>query len=145
MKTSHAIITIIVALVVGYGALALVTRDEASDSLNMNTPSELGIEVNEEGSGPSATTGDTVDVHYTGKLTTGEIFDSSVVRGTPFSFTLGQNAVIQGWELGVLGMKVGEKRTLTIPPSLGYGSAGAGGAIPPNATLIFDVELIAIR
>jgi FKBP-type peptidyl-prolyl cis-trans isomerase len=74
----------------------------------------------------------------------GTVFDSSIQRGTPIQFTLGQNMVIQGWEQGILGMQVGEKRTLTIPSKLGYGEQGAGGVIPPNATLIFDVELVKI-
>ncbi len=89
--------------------------------------------------------GNTVTVHYTGTLEDGTKFDSSVDRGTPFQFSLGQNRVIQGWELGVLGMKVGEKRKLTIPPELGYGSRGAGELIPPNAILIFQVELLKIN
>lgn len=91
-----------------------------------------------------AKVGDTVMVHYTGKLEDGTVFDSSVSRGTPFSFTLGENKVIRGWEEGILGMKEGEKKTLTIPPELGYGEFGIPGVIPGNATLIFDVELIDI-
>lgn len=146
MKTSNAIITIIVACIVGYIALALVSNNGTSNHILMEQSSELGIQVIEEGTGPAAETGDAVDVHYTGTLTDGTVFDSSVSRGVPFTFTLGEGRVIQGWELGVLGMKVGEKRTLTIPPELGYGAAGAGqGLIPPNATLMFDVELIAIN
>lgn len=92
----------------------------------------------------TAKVGDTVLVHYTGKLQDGTVFDSSVSRGVPFSFTLGENRVIQGWEQGILGMTEGEKKTLTIPPELGYGAMGVPGAIPPNATLIFDVELVDI-
>jgi FKBP-type peptidyl-prolyl cis-trans isomerase len=84
-------------------------------------------------------------VHYVGTLQNGAKFDSSIDRGQPFQFTLGQNRVIQGWELGVKGMKVGEKRKLTIPPELGYGSRGAGGIIPPNATLVFEVDLLEIN
>jgi FKBP-type peptidyl-prolyl cis-trans isomerase len=85
-----------------------------------------------------------VVVHYTGWLTNGAKFDSSKDRGSPFSFLLGKGQVIRGWDQGVAGMKVGGKRKLTIPPELGYGKAGAGGVIPPNATLIFEVELLAV-
>ena len=105
----------------------------------------MKVEVLKEGSGQESKKGDTVFVHYVGKLTTGQVFDSSIERKQPFSFTLGQNMVIQGWEFGVLGMKVGEKRRLTIPPELGYGNQGAGGVIPPVSTLIFEVELVGIN
>jgi FKBP-type peptidyl-prolyl cis-trans isomerase len=103
------------------------------------------IDILQEGTGEVSKTGDTLSVHYTGTLEDGTKFDSSVDRGQPFSFTLGENRVIQGWEQGMLNMKVGEKRRLTIPSSLGYGSTGAGGVIPPNATLIFEVELLGIN
>ena len=105
----------------------------------------LKIETIREGSGAIAETGLKVEVHYTGKLTDGSVFDSSVTRGQPFSFILGQGQVIKGWEEGILGMRVGEKRLLTIPPELGYGLRGAGNAIPPNATLVFEVELLGLR
>jgi FKBP-type peptidyl-prolyl cis-trans isomerase len=94
------------------------------------------------GSGAPATPGRTVKVHYTGWLSSGEKFDSSVDRGEPFSFPLGEGQVIKGWDEGVVGMKAGGKRQLRIPPDLGYGAQGAGTSIPPNATLIFDVELL---
>jgi len=97
------------------------------------------------GTGREASTGDLVTVHYTGWLTNGTKFDSSVDRRDPFSFPIGSGKVIRGWDEGVAGMKVGGKRKLTIPPQLGYGSRGAGGVIPPNATLVFDVELLEIR
>lgn len=103
------------------------------------------IEVLKEDSGGVAKAGDTVFVHYTGWLTNGQKFDSSLDRGQPFSFQLGAGQVIKGWEQGILGMKVGEKRHLTIPPELGYGSRGAGNMIPPNATLIFEVEMLEIK
>jgi FKBP-type peptidyl-prolyl cis-trans isomerase len=96
------------------------------------------------GTGAAATAGSQVSVHYTGWLPSGEKFDSSVDRGQPFSFPLGAGQVIKGWDEGVAGMKVGGKRQLRIPPELGYGARGAGGVIPPNATLIFDVELLAV-
>ena len=96
------------------------------------------------GTGATATRGSMVKVHYSGFLTTGEKFDSSRDRGQPFSFALGAGEVIKGWDEGVAGMKVGGQRQLRIPPDLGYGAAGAGGAIPPNATLIFDVELLEV-
>jgi len=94
------------------------------------------------GTGPTAAPGNTVKVHYSGFLTTGAKFDSSRDRGEPFSFLLGAGQVIKGWDEGVAGMKVGGQRQLRIPPQLGYGATGAGGVIPPNATLIFDVELL---
>ena len=84
-------------------------------------------------------------VHYTGWLTNGQKFDSSVDRGQPFEFTLGRGMVIPGWDEGVAGMKVGGQRTLTIPSEMGYGARGAGGVIPPNATLLFDVELLDVK
>jgi len=97
------------------------------------------------GNGNSAAAGQRVSVHYTGWLTDGKKFDSSKDRGQPFMFALGRGEVIRGWDEGVSGMKVGGKRKLTIPPELGYGARGAGGVIPPNATLVFEVELLAVR
>ena len=105
---------------------------------------ELSYETVTKGDGETAQKGMMVDVHYQGRLTDGTVFDDSQKRGAPISFTLGSGQVIPGWEQGIEGMKVGEKRILTIPPELGYGAAGAGGVIPPNATLIFDVELVAV-
>ncbi|XDZ64886.1 FKBP-type peptidyl-prolyl cis-trans isomerase [Alphaproteobacteria bacterium LSUCC0684] len=103
---------------------------------------DLEIEVVAVGDGIIAETGMRVSVHYRGELLDGTVFDDSSRRGQPISFVLGQGQVIPGWEQGIAGMKVGEKRILTIPPELGYGSAGAGNVIPPDATLIFHVELM---
>lgn len=109
-------------------------------------PDDLGIEDLTEGDGPEATPGQAVDVHYVGvSWSTGRQFDASWDRGSPFSFTLGAGQVIQGWDRGVAGMKVGGRRRLTIPPHLGYGSRGAGGVIKPNETLVFVVDLLGVR
>jgi FKBP-type peptidyl-prolyl cis-trans isomerase FkpA len=105
----------------------------------------LKIEVMKEGTGKVAAQGDTVSVHYTGWLTNGKKFDSSVDRGEPFEFGLGKGMVIRGWDEGVAGMKVGEKRKLTIPADMAYGTRGAGGVIPPNAPLVFEVELLGVK
>jgi FKBP-type peptidyl-prolyl cis-trans isomerase len=106
---------------------------------------KLQIEDQVVGTGVEALKGKTVSVHYTGWLTNGTKFDSSKDRGRPFDFPLGKGHVIQGWDDGVAGMKVGGKRKLTIPPEMGYGAAGAGGVIPPNATLVFEVELLGVK
>jgi FKBP-type peptidyl-prolyl cis-trans isomerase FkpA len=111
----------------------------------ITTSSGLQYEDLTEGTGPEARSGQTVQVHYTGWLTDGKKFDSSLDRGSPFSFPLGAGRVIKGWDEGVAGMKVGGKRKLLIPAGLGYGARGAGGVIPPNADLVFEVELLAIR
>jgi FKBP-type peptidyl-prolyl cis-trans isomerase len=121
---------------------------EATPSSSAGTTqdvTELKIEDLAVGTGAEAKSGKTVTVNYTGWLTDGTKFDSSLDSGTPFSFALGQGAVIAGWDQGVAGMKVGGKRRLTIPPALGYGAAGAGGVIPPNATLVFEVELLGVK
>jgi FKBP-type peptidyl-prolyl cis-trans isomerase FkpA len=106
---------------------------------------ELVIKDVKVGTGAVAKSGQSVTVHYTGWLTDGTKFDSSVDSGQPFTFNLGAGEVIKGWDEGVAGMKVGGKRTLTIPPAKGYGDAGAGGVIPPGATLVFDVELLGVK
>jgi FKBP-type peptidyl-prolyl cis-trans isomerase len=106
--------------------------------------SELIIEDLVVGNGATAQAGQSVVVHYTGWLTNGQKFDSSVDRNDPFDFRLGAGQVIPGWDQGVAGMQIGGKRKLTIPPNLAYGARGAGGVIPPNATLVFEVELLGI-
>lgn len=106
---------------------------------------QLLIEDLQVGTGAEATPGQVVSVHYVGTLTDGSKFDSSRDRGRPFEFPLGAGRVIKGWDQGVAGMRIGGLRKLTIPPHLGYGAAGAGGVIPPNATLVFEVELLGLK
>jgi FKBP-type peptidyl-prolyl cis-trans isomerase FkpA len=137
------------------GALALTAAGPpfghavAAEPKVIEMPDGLKYTDDKLGNGATATTGTTVSVHYTGWLykdgAKGAKFDSSLDRGQPFEFTLGAHQVIAGWDEGVAGMKVGGERTLIIPPELGYGARGAGGVIPPNATLIFDVRLIAVQ
>ena len=117
----------------------------AAAGTTITTASGLQYVVVKEGDGAVAKAGQTVSVHYTGWLTNGTKFDSSVDRGQPFQFNLGAGQVIKGWDEGVAGMKIGEKRKLIIPPNLGYGDRGAGNVIPPNATLVFDVELLGVQ
>ncbi|NWA86579.1 FKBP-type peptidyl-prolyl cis-trans isomerase [Pseudomonas sp. D2002] len=111
----------------------------------VTTQSGLQYGDKKEGDGAEAVAGQTVTVHYTGWLPEGRKFDSSKDRNDPFEFVLGGGSVIKGWDEGVQGMKVGGVRELTVPPALGYGARGAGGVIPPNATLVFEVELLSIR
>jgi peptidylprolyl isomerase len=135
-----------VSLGVSMTAVSPATLAQGSPSV---TASGLILADTKPGSGAEAKPGNTLSMHYTGWLyengNKGAKFDSSVDRGEPFSFKLGQGQVIKGWDEGVAGMKVGGKRTLIIPPQLGYGARGAGGAIPPNATLLFEVELLGVR
>ena len=111
----------------------------------MKTASGLEYTEVEAGIGAQAQAGKTVSVHYTGKLQDGKVFDSSVSRGEPITFPLGAGRVIKGWDEGIALMKAGGKAQLTIPPELAYGERGAGGVIPPNATLVFDVELVSVE
>ncbi|MEX0931814.1 MAG: FKBP-type peptidyl-prolyl cis-trans isomerase [Candidatus Paceibacterota bacterium] len=130
---------------------ALPVPDEEQSELSNNESEnnmdeKLTIEVIAEGDGAEIKNGEVAHVHYTGTLQNGEVFDSSIPRKQPIAFTLGVGQVIKGWDQGIVGMKIGEKRKLTIPPDLAYGEAGTpGGPIPPNATLFFDVELVDIQ
>lgn len=120
-------------------------QGQAAQQQQTQLMQELKIKDDVVGTGAEAKTGDTVSVLYTGKLDDGSVFDASSKHGNqPFSFTIGAGQVIQGWDLGVAGMKVGGTRELTIPPELGYGAQGAGGVIPPNATLHFTIQLLSV-
>lgn len=122
------------------GSETAQSGDELEPMLPPLTKEDLVV-----GEGPAVKKGDTIQVHYTGTLLDGTVFDTSLERGQPLEFTVGEGQVIPGWELGVVGMQPGGKRLLVIPPHLGYGSAGAPPKIPPNAVLKFTVELLAIR
>ena len=128
---------------------SLAPADAQTAGKPMTTPSGLQVIDTKVGSGATPKAGQTCVMHYTGWLyengKKGAKFDSSVDRGTPFEFPIGTHQVIAGWDEGVATMKIGGKRTLIIPPALGYGARGAGGVIPPNATLIFDVELLGVK
>jgi len=148
MKIPFAAVTL--ALAVGTGAAfaatpAPATPQTAKVGQKMTTPSGLEYEDETIGKGPKPTKGQHVTVHYVGTLTNGTKFDSSRDRDEPFTFAIGEGEVIAGWDEGVMSMHVGGRRKLTIPPQLGYGAHGAGGVIPPNATLIFDVELLDVK
>ena len=139
-------------LIVLFVAIAAVTPTRAAAQAagaTMTTPTGLKITDSKVGTGASPKPGQICIMHYTGWLyengAKGKKFDSSVDRGQPFEFPIGQGRVIRGWDEGVATMKVGGKRTLIIPPELGYGARGAGGVIPPNATLMFDVELLGVQ
>jgi peptidylprolyl isomerase len=145
MRMSRRLVLVAAAV----SASSVSTATIAQTGKTMTTPSGLQITDTKVGTGASPRTGQTCVMHYTGWLyengAKGKKFDSSVDRGEPFEFPIGARRVIAGWDEGVATMKVGGKRTLIIPPSLGYGARGAGGVIPPNATLIFDVELLDVK
>ncbi len=149
---------VLVAIILGLSAVFALAQSTAKKSTTPNTsaPTKVtgdGVKTASGliywdirvGNGEVAKEGSRVRVHYTGWLTTGKKFDSSVDAGTPFDFRIGNGEVIKGWEEGVAGMRVGGKRQLRIPPALAYGAAGYPGAIPANATLIFDVQLLAVQ
>lgn len=140
MKT-HKLLVIVAACILTVAAVAISWAGPT-----MTTPSGLKLEIIKEGTGPMPQPGQTVTVHYTGTLTDGKKFDSSLDRGEPISFPLGQGRVIKGWDEGIGLLKIGSRAKLIIPPQLGYGVNGTpGGPIPPNATLIFDVELLGAK
>jgi len=151
-----ALATAIVLLVAGFfifynkdkGDTNAGKQNKAAElKLNNQKMNKQGVEIEvlKEGAGTIAKNGDMVSVHYVGVLENGTKFDSSVDRGTPFEFSLGAGQVIPGWDIGVEGMKIEEVRRLTIPSELAYGASGAGNVIPPNATLIFEVQLLGIK
>lgn len=146
VRTAFALVTAWIGLSVAGGSTTAMAQ---AVEKAITTPSGLQIMDSTVGSGATPRPGQICVVHYTGWLyqggAKGKKFDSSVDRGQPFEFPVGQGQVIRGWDEGVATMKVGGKRTLIIPPELGYGARGAAGAIPPNATLIFDVELLAVK
>src|SRR5579859_3130535 len=149
MHFRHAMISALIAIASAAVAFAPTGALAQSAGKPMTTASGLQIIDSKVGTGASPKPGQTCVMHYTGWLyengQKGKKFDSSVDRNEPFEFPIGQKRVIAGWDEGVATMKVGGKRTLIIPPALGYGARGAGGVIPPNATLIFDVELLAVK
>jgi FKBP-type peptidyl-prolyl cis-trans isomerase FkpA len=148
LLTTTSLVTFSLGCTKKDGQPAAETQQTTQAPSMMTAPGAAGdlkIEETKVGNGTEAVAGKTVSVHYTGWLTDGKKFDSSVDRKEPFKFKLGAGQVIPGWDKGVAGMKVGGKRKLTIPPQLGYGERGAGAVIPPNSTLIFDVELLGVE
>lgn len=141
------IIILAAVIIIGVVVFMFFNKNEKQTQPNANAMNKNGvsIEIMIPGNGDEAKNGDKITVNYVGTLEDGTKFDSSIDRGTPFSFVLGAGQVIKGWDIGVEGMKIGEKRKLTIPPDLAYGSSGVAGAIPPNATLIFEVQLLSIN
>jgi FKBP-type peptidyl-prolyl cis-trans isomerase len=140
----------LIILLSGLVLIMMNSKDQTNTTTDITqgvtpTPGQLKVEDEKVGTGKAAEPGNKVTVNYLGTLTDGTKFDSSYDRNQPFSFTLGAGSVIKGWDQGLVGMKVGGKRKLTIPPDLGYGAAGAGGVIPANATLIFEIELLKIE
>jgi len=137
--------TAVMAVLVAACSQSQAPGGSGGSGQEVTTPSGLKYTDTKVGTGAEAKSGQTVSVHYTGWLTNGTKFDSSKDRGQPFMFPLGGGRVIKGWDEGVQGMKVGGVRKLTIPANLGYGAQGAGGVIPPNSTLVFEVELLDVK
>jgi len=157
-KMSIAVSTIVFVAVIAFLVFITINKkspatsqagNEAQESMNIQQVEGVKIVVIREGSGEMAKDGDMVDMNYTGTLTDGSVFDSNVNpkfgHVEPFTFTIGAGEVIKGWDVGITGMKVGEKRTLEIAPDYAYGATGAGGVIPPNATISFEVELLQVK
>jgi peptidylprolyl isomerase len=145
-----SLVAVTLALAVGTGAAFAATPapsapQTAKVGQKMTTPSGLEYVDETIGKGPVPVAGQHVTVHYVGTLQNGTKFDSSRDRGEPFTFQIGKGEVIKGWDEGVMSMHVGGRRNLTIPPQLAYGAAGAGGVIPPHATILFDVELLGVK
>lgn len=148
MSKNNIIITVIsVAAIIGLVVWLRTTPQAVAPTIiKTTTQTDMKIETITEGTGAEITNGKVAQMEYTGMLTDGKVFDATSLHGgDPFEFTLGAGQVIKGWDLGVLGMKVGEKRRLTIPADLAYGDRGIGGVIPPNATLVFEVVLKGIK
>ena len=143
MKRTLMYVIVLISMIVGL--LSGVSLSEAEGEKSIETSSGLQYLDLVKGVGREAHVGETASVHYTGWLKDGTKFDSSLDRGQPFQFRLGAGRVIRGWDEGIVGMNIGSKRKLIIPPHLGYGKRGAGRVIPPNATLIFEVELLDLR
>jgi FKBP-type peptidyl-prolyl cis-trans isomerase len=153
-KNIAVVLVVVVIGVLGFVIFSLnqdeTTEDDQQKEVVLSegggeSVDELKIEDNVVGDGMETKEGDVASVHYTGTLMDGTKFDSSLDRGEPFEFELGAGDVIAGWDQGVVGMRVGGKRKLTIPPGLGYGERGAGSSIPPNSTLVFEIELLEVK
>jgi peptidylprolyl isomerase/FKBP-type peptidyl-prolyl cis-trans isomerase FkpA len=155
MNQKTVLIGAIIILIIIIGAVYFFAQPNTNSKPKVQTQNQkiltsfdiqgMQVDILKEGTGDGAKVGDNIVVNYVGTLTDGTKFDSSIDRNKPFPYTLGQNQVIKGWELGLLGMKVGEKRRLTIPSELAYGPSGRPPVIPPNATLIFEIDMLSIN
>lgn len=145
VRNQRILLVVIVVIILAVAGYFVYKAMNPAQPVPPSAPAELQIEDIKKGTGAEAKAGDTVVVHYTGTLLDGTKFDSSLDRGQPYTFVLGNGDVIQGWDQGIVGMQPGGQRKLTIPPDLAYGERGAGGVIPPNASLVFVVELLEIK